>query len=288
MLAAGILEPVLRLFPCPISPVRLLFSFAEDERGYALRPNAEVVFSGVLERLSPPVHWGINSQGLRESKIVSETAASGQHRVAVYGDSEAFGWSVEIEDTFEKQMARMDPSLDVLNFGVPGYSVENVVAHVRQTAPRFHPDHILYLIHPNDLEPPLSFLGGALIHSELARRLAYTYHRIRGTGINTAVRGRADRIATFQHSLRALAETCRGLNVSCSLWFGDAGQMELLQEDQDLRSYFLDENAPRAFDVSWIYTNRPLRDEHLPPETHRELAGFCLSRIPPREAHTLR
>ena len=64
------LELLLRLIPCPISPVREMINFVEDERVYTLRPDAKLLFNGVIEQFQDPVLWEVNSQGIRDDRII--------------------------------------------------------------------------------------------------------------------------------------------------------------------------------------------------------------------------
>jgi hypothetical protein len=93
-------------------------------------------------------------------------------RIAAIGDSIAYGSGVSQDGAFPKQLealldaARIEgaPRAEVLNFGVPGYNVEQVVARLRVRADRFAPDAILYAYALND---PQEFS----IEAEALRRL---------------------------------------------------------------------------------------------------------------------
>jgi hypothetical protein len=152
LLSLAVGEGVLRIWFPQVGKLRQLVESTGDERGYAPKPDIRLSFDGVFERLSDTITWQTNSAGVRHE---GEIGPLGQRfRVAAYGDSETFGWSLELEDTFERRMEALDPRVEVLNFGVPGYNVTNVRDHMERTVPLFEPDLVLYLVHKNDSAEP--------------------------------------------------------------------------------------------------------------------------------------
>jgi len=127
---------------------------ARDSRAYRLRPNARITFGGMRDRLERPVVWQVNAQGFRAEHPVPPRSA--RFRIATFGDSEAFGWGVPIESTFQRQMEKIDPRVEVFNLAVPGYNAENVADHLAEFIPVLKPDLVVYVFHKNDLDPALS------------------------------------------------------------------------------------------------------------------------------------
>lgn len=127
--------------------------------GYELRPGA------------PDGKRRINSAGMRDREF-ELAKPRGVWRIAAIGDSISHGSGVSQDGAYPKQLealleaARTDaaPRIEVLNFGVPGYNVEQVAARLRRRADAFEPDAVLYGYALND---PQAFS----IEAEALRRL---------------------------------------------------------------------------------------------------------------------
>lgn len=133
---------------------------------YSLIPNLDVKFQKVSVQT--------NSFGIRGPEVTREKPV-GTYRVALLGDSFAFGWGVKQEESFASQLqellqgelsARSDEAgmptardskierVEVLNFGVPGYSTFQEVAFLRQEAMAFSPDIVSVYFVENDFGLP--------------------------------------------------------------------------------------------------------------------------------------
>ncbi len=124
----------------------------DDQIIYDLRPNNEVTFQGV------PVKT--NGCGMR-GREVSIRKPEGTVRVAFLGDSFTFGWGVKIEDAFtsvvERNLNRVEDGkqkVEVLNFGVPGYSTFQEVALFKERGLDFSPDVVVVYFVENDFGLP--------------------------------------------------------------------------------------------------------------------------------------
>jgi hypothetical protein len=84
---------------------------------------------------SPTLGWTIkpngisdlyraNSAGIRATREYEETDPGGRLRVLTFGDSFTHGDQVANEDTWQARLEALGHQLDVLNFGVPGYGVD--------------------------------------------------------------------------------------------------------------------------------------------------------------------
>ena len=119
----------------------------EDERGYSLRPNSEGWSTEETD-----VYIRINSDGLRDQErpIVRPPNTL---RVAVIGSSEADARQVPLEKTFESVMKRdlsraLEPRgwhVDVLNFGVPGYTFSQEFLTLRNHVWKYQPQVVVLL-----------------------------------------------------------------------------------------------------------------------------------------------
>lgn len=113
----------------------------------------------------------ISAAGLRDRDF-AQAKPAGVWRIAAIGDSIAHGSGVSRDGAYPKQLevllsaARTEgaPSVEVLNFGVPGYNVAQVVERLRVRALPFDPDAVVYGYALND---PQAFS----IEAEALRRL---------------------------------------------------------------------------------------------------------------------
>lgn len=106
------------------------------------------------------VAYRINALGLRGPETTVEKPP-GVERVAVLGDSIAFGYWVAEEDAFPRQLEALVSSsgrrVEVLDFGVPGYNLDQQIAALRTKALAFSPDLVVVAFCLNDLEGVFSY-----------------------------------------------------------------------------------------------------------------------------------
>jgi hypothetical protein len=123
---------------------------------YDLLPHLDVRFQGA--RVTT------NSCGMRGPER-SHAKDPNVFRIALLGDSFAFGWGVEYDESFahvlERELNRVIPEprrVEVLNFGVPGYSTFQEVARFMELGIDFNVDAVLVYFIENDFGLPF-FLG---------------------------------------------------------------------------------------------------------------------------------
>lgn len=127
----------------------------------------------------------INALGMRDRERSLEKA-QGTFRIVGLGDSHTFGWGVEREETY---LARLEEllgvaypgrSIEVLNFGVPGYNTVQEVESLAERIDELDPDLVIINYVNNDMDlpnfladrpDPLS-LGRSYLVELLRRRLA--------------------------------------------------------------------------------------------------------------------
>ena len=119
----------------------------ENERGYALRPNA-----AGWETEEADVYVQINSDGWRDRE---RPIARPPHtlRVVVVGSSETTAREVALDDTFEAVMSRdltrdlaaRGWQADVLNFGVPGYTYSQEYLTLQNHVWKYQPQVVILL-----------------------------------------------------------------------------------------------------------------------------------------------
>jgi len=160
------LEVLFRLLNVPVGTVQInrgtIQRSANPRLLFELRPGSSV---------QAEVHYDINRLGLRGPEV-SEEKGAGVTRIAVIGDSIAFGYWVEEKDAFPRQLEAMlggPRHAEVLNFGVPGYDLEQYVETIRARALAFSPDLVVVAFCLNDLEGPTSYEYGLTV-DRAARR----------------------------------------------------------------------------------------------------------------------
>ena len=120
-----LLECLLRLFGGNLQIAPYAFHF-EDGRCVGLEPSGSVTYTGWLWRLEPMEH-GANEYGYRGPARAPEKP-EGVFRIAALGDSFVYGQGVPANDAVSAQLERklsdQLPGVEVLNFGVPGYNME--------------------------------------------------------------------------------------------------------------------------------------------------------------------
>lgn len=121
---------------------------ANPKVGYELVPDSS--FVGNRGKLHV-----INSFGMRDSALSLEKAP-GEFRIAVLGDSVAFGNGVEQNESFPEQLELMlsqlnlSANVSVLNFGVNGYNTLQEVEVFKDKVLGFDPDLVLVAYVLND------------------------------------------------------------------------------------------------------------------------------------------
>jgi lysophospholipase L1-like esterase len=192
--AALLLELAFRLLGVPVGTVQI--GRATIRRSvnpgllFELRPGASV---------RAEVLYEVNGSGMR-GPAVSVEKPVGVTRLAVVGDSIAFGYWVEERDSFPRQLEGLlggPRRVQVLNFGVPGYGLNQYVEMVRTRVGPFAPDVVVLAFCLNDLEGPMS------------RELSLTVDRAaRGRGVvgraYEAALGRSRLLAWVEYRLTEL------------------------------------------------------------------------------------
>lgn len=145
----------------------------DDHIIYDLKPNLSVQFQGV------PVIT--NSCGMRSPERPIKKPRD-TYRIAMLGDSFAFGWGVEqkkifaqvLEDNLNRHF-KGKPKVEVFNFGVPGYSTFQEVYQFLDKGSDFNPDAIIVFFIQNDFGPPFfirNFGNQGIIASSYIAQLA--------------------------------------------------------------------------------------------------------------------
>ena len=90
-----------------------------------------------------PGRRGINSAGMRDDHEYNPQADSGVLRIATFGDSFTYGSDVELGENWAKRIPAINPAIEVLNYGVGGYGVDQAYLRYLRSGAEFHPHMIL-------------------------------------------------------------------------------------------------------------------------------------------------
>lgn len=95
-----------------------------------------------------PLHT--NSLGFRGQREYAAHKPEGVRRTLVLGDSFVFGFGVRDEETFSAILESRDPSLEMVNAGVPGYGIDQIFLSFSTLGKSLKPDYVLIGIFPDD------------------------------------------------------------------------------------------------------------------------------------------
>ena len=123
-----------------IASTRLALRQFDPVLGWANRPHAR----GTRTTSEFSYSVRVNADGLRGPEISRERTAD-RLRIAVLGDSFAWGWGVAEEDSFPARLERLMPRTEVLNFGVVGHGPVQHLLQVDRVL-SFHPDLVVIAV----------------------------------------------------------------------------------------------------------------------------------------------
>jgi lysophospholipase L1-like esterase len=113
----------------------------DPDLGWSIRPNRE----------ADGGFYHSNTAGFRSSvhqKTISLEPAVGILRIALFGDSFTHGSDVPFEDSWgailEDRLNQKGVQVEVLNFGVPGYAIDQAFLRWRKNGKPFHPNIVLF------------------------------------------------------------------------------------------------------------------------------------------------
>jgi hypothetical protein len=113
------------------------FEVYDPVRGWAVKPgvrDATVFGNKVLNT---------NSRGIRGTTEYAYTRQPRKRRIVVLGDSFTFGYEVSDDETYPSYLGTMLPDTEVLNLGVVGYGLDQILLYLRQEGVKYHPDIVL-------------------------------------------------------------------------------------------------------------------------------------------------
>lgn len=103
----------------------------DPELGWTIRPNGS------------KRGYRTNRHGIRASREYALEAPPGTLRLAAFGDSFTHASDVPNGETWHRRMEEMNPKIEVLNFGVPGFEPGQALLRYRRDGVKFHPHVVL-------------------------------------------------------------------------------------------------------------------------------------------------
>ena len=119
--------------------------------GWRHKPN----FAGLFTQTEVEITLRFNSQGIRGPEYPFSKPA-GEYRIAILGDSFAEGYTVEFEELFSQVLKQnlteqTGQPIEVINFGVGGYSTDQELLQYQQKVKKYSPDLTIIMFHDNDI-----------------------------------------------------------------------------------------------------------------------------------------
>jgi hypothetical protein len=86
----------------------------------------------------------VNSAGMRDNREYKRVPSPGIIRISTFGDSFTYGSDVALGETWEKRLAILAPSMEVLNYGVGAYGLDQAYLRYLQVGTEYNP-HIVFI-----------------------------------------------------------------------------------------------------------------------------------------------
>lgn len=120
---------------------------SDDILNYKLKPNAQVL--ATTSDFS--VIYKINSKGLRD-KEYSYPKPWDKTRILAFGDSFTFGEGVEYGGRFTDIPEGHYPDVEIINFGVPGYGIDQELIYFATEGLKYSPDYVMIFVNLIDID----------------------------------------------------------------------------------------------------------------------------------------
>ena len=261
LVAAAALEMAVRI--CTYSPPNVLAAsknpmgtyYFSSEPIHNPGPLGDLVPGETLWLLWPshPYLATVNHQGLRNEEEVNPQA----FRILALGDSMTFGPYVANRETWpalleaDLRRAIPEPPIQVLNAGVPGYSIPQEYGYLKEKGLRLQPQLVILAVHMNDIigmarrkqeEFPRPSPRSMTLTSWLTRHSAF-FHILRALAVDM----RIQRVKTAKHATKD-ADTHEVL---------DPYYEEYRHDFQELAQLLKQEKVPLAVFIFPDYTQVP-------------------------------
>jgi len=105
----------------------------DSDLGWTLRPG----------RRKTKLPDAINAAGMRDDREYAKIPDPGVVRIAAFGESFTYGEEVALGENWTKQLAAMEPMVEVLNYGVGGYGLDQAFLRYLKLGQEYRPDIVL-------------------------------------------------------------------------------------------------------------------------------------------------
>ena len=114
------------------SAVAGLERFLRDPGGAQMVPDPDL---GWLRRNSE-----INGAGMRDDREYTPETPAGVLRISAFGDSFTYGSDVPLGENWTKRISAMQPSIEILNYGLGAYGLDQAYLRYLREGTRYRPD----------------------------------------------------------------------------------------------------------------------------------------------------
>lgn len=108
----------------------------DDALGWCLKPNLDLQYWDNK-------NFQTNSSGIRGDREYLITANPAITRVTMIGDSFTLGEEVGETETFSYQLQESWPHVEVMNFGVSGYGIDQILLYMEDTVLPYRPEVVV-------------------------------------------------------------------------------------------------------------------------------------------------
>jgi hypothetical protein len=217
----------------------LVVPHPDDKIIFDLIPNLDITFQRAPVKL--------NSCGMRSPELEPGKPAR-TFRIALLGDSFAFGWGVKQNESFAQvledklnSISNGNPHFEVLNFGTPGYSTFQEVAKFKESGLDFQPDAVLVFFIENDFGLPFYVRD---IYNPGSMLNAMSFARLTWQAADPKIEEQKLQLTAYDpnKALADLSSVCRNLNIPLYFtinpkknWQGLKRKLWVLKERPDIR-----------------------------------------------------
>jgi len=146
LVGLGMVEVALRLLEPPSNAQVLNYSEIQSGEYLTLIPGASGLITGR--------EVNINAQGYR-GRLYPYKKTAGKTRILFFGDSHTFSMGADDASTYpavvEKNLNAASDRYEILNFGVLGHDLRQILVHIENNAYLYDPDVIIITFHSGDI-----------------------------------------------------------------------------------------------------------------------------------------
>lgn len=122
---------------------KALQKFVERGHGQFMEMDPELGWVRRQSSAQEKLYDAVNSAGMRDDREYDRHPAAGSVRIAAFGESFTYGADVRLGENWAKVMTEIEPSLEVLNYGVGAYGLDQAFLRYLKVGNDFHPDIVL-------------------------------------------------------------------------------------------------------------------------------------------------